>query len=177
MEINIWKFIHGKSVYLTQYNSNNKFKKYRVLIYRFQLHMEVFVCWNIKNLDCRSVYISHNLLFNWYAYGVFISKLIRYDRACSSYECFILRAMQLSNKLLWQGYVKERLKSSLRKFYGRYGDLTKQYEVPLSQMLHEILDDDQSLLNLSCLRTFFFFASNWRQIQSSKYHLYIGVLN
>ena len=50
--------------------------------------------------------------------------------------------MRLSNKLLGQGYVKERLKSSLRKFYGRYGDLTKQYEVPLSQMLHDILDDD-----------------------------------
>ena len=76
------------------------------------------------------------------AYGVFISQLIRYARACSSYECFILRAMRLSNKLLGQGYVKERLKSSLRKFYGRYGDLTKQYEVPLSRMLNDILDDD-----------------------------------
>ena len=50
--------------------------------------------------------------------------------------------MRLSNKLLGQGYVKERLKSSLRKFYGRYGDLTKQYEVPLSRMLRDILDDD-----------------------------------
>ena len=67
------------------------------------------------------------------AYGVFISQLIRYARACSSYECFILRAMRHSNKLLGQGYVKERLKSSLRKFYGRYGDLTKQYEVSLSR--------------------------------------------
>ena len=76
------------------------------------------------------------------AYGVFISQLIRYARACSSYECFILRAMRLSNKLLGQGYVKERLESSLRKFYGRYGDLTKQYEVLLSRMLHDILDDD-----------------------------------
>ena len=28
------------------------------------------------------------------AYGVFISQLIRYARACSSYECFILRAMR-----------------------------------------------------------------------------------
>ena len=37
------------------------------------------------------------------AYGVFISQLIRYARACSSYECFILRAMRLSNKLLRQG--------------------------------------------------------------------------
>ena len=74
------------------------------------------------------------------AYGVFISQLIRYARACSSYECFILRAARLSSKLLGQGYVMERLKSSLRKFYGRYGDLIKHYEVSLSQMLHDILD-------------------------------------
>ena len=76
------------------------------------------------------------------AYGVFISQLIRYVMACSSYECFILRVVRLSNKLLGQGYVKERLKSSLRKSYGRYWDLTKQYEVPLSRMLHDILEDD-----------------------------------
>ena len=31
------------------------------------------------------------------AYGVFISQLIRYARACSSYECFILRATRLSS--------------------------------------------------------------------------------
>ena len=73
------------------------------------------------------------------AYGVFISQLIRYARACSSYGCFILRATRLSNKLLEQGYVKERLESSLRKFYGRYGNLIKQYEVSLSQMLNDIL--------------------------------------
>ena len=34
------------------------------------------------------------------AHGVFISQLIRYARACSSYECFILRSTRLSNKLL-----------------------------------------------------------------------------
>ena len=76
------------------------------------------------------------------AYGVFISQLIRYARACSSYECFILRAARLSSTLLGQGYVMERLKSSLRKFYGRYGDLIKHYEVSLSQMLHDILGHD-----------------------------------
>ena len=64
------------------------------------------------------------------AYGVFISLLIRYTRACCSYGCLILRAVRLSNKLLGQENVKERLKSSLRKFYGRYGNLTKQYEAP-----------------------------------------------
>ena len=31
------------------------------------------------------------------AYGVFISQLIWYSRACSSYECFILRAARLSS--------------------------------------------------------------------------------
>ena len=76
------------------------------------------------------------------AYVVFISRLNRYVRDCSSYECFILRVVRISNKLLGQGFVKERLKSSLRKFYGRYGDLTKQYEVPLSRKIHDILDDD-----------------------------------
>ena len=46
--------------------------------------------------------------------------------------------MRLSNNLHGQGYVKERLKSSLRKFYGRNGDLIKQYDAPS----HDILEDD-----------------------------------
>ena len=37
---------------------------------------------------------------------------------------------------------RKRLKSSLRKFYGRYGDLIKQYDVSLSQMLNDILWPD-----------------------------------
>ena len=86
-------------------------------------------------------FLSSNNRYS-HASGVFISQLIRYARACSSYECFFLWAVRLSNKLLGQEYVKKRFKSSLRKFYGRYGDLTKQYEVPLSRMLHDILDDD-----------------------------------
>ena len=60
----------------------------------------------------------------------FLSQLIRYARASCSYECFLLREVRLSNKLLGQGYVKECLRSSLRKFYGRYGDLIKPYDVP-----------------------------------------------
>ena len=38
--------------------------------------------------------------------------------------------MRLSDKLLGQGHVKERLKSSLMKFYGRYGDLIKKNMKP-----------------------------------------------
>ena len=76
------------------------------------------------------------------AYDVFISQLLRYARACSSYECFILRAVRLSYKLFGQEYVMERLKSSLRKFNGRYGDLIKHYEISLSQMFYDIMGHD-----------------------------------
>ena len=76
------------------------------------------------------------------AYDVFISQLIGYARACSSYECFIRRAARRSSKRIELGYVMERLKSSLRKFYGRYGDLIKSYEASLSQMLHDFLGHD-----------------------------------
>ena len=61
---------------------------------------------------------------------------------CRIGECFIPRAARLSSKLLDQEYVRERLKLSLRKFNGRYGDLIKHYEVSLSQMLHDILRHD-----------------------------------
>ena len=36
----------------------------------------------------------------------------------------------------------ERLKSSFRKFYGRYGDLVEKYGVTLSRMLNDILTLD-----------------------------------
>ena len=59
------------------------------------------------------------------------------------------------------GYVMERLKSSLRKFYDRYGDLIKYYEVSLSQMLHDILGHDhiqwhtQLIRHYTNLRTYY----------------------
>ncbi|KAK3100197.1 hypothetical protein FSP39_016041 [Pinctada imbricata] len=73
------------------------------------------------------------------AYGVFISQLIRYARASTKYTDFVLRARRLSDKLLSQGYVCDRLTSSLRKFYGRYGELVIHYDVPLSRMVNDIL--------------------------------------
>ena len=50
-----------------------------------------------------------------------------------------MKATRLWNKLFEQGYVKKHLRSSLRMFNGRYGDLIKQYEFPLSRMLNDIL--------------------------------------
>ena len=68
------------------------------------------------------------------AYGIFICQFIRYARACSSYECFIPRARRHSSKLVKQGSIVKRLKSSFTKFYGRCGDHIQQYEVSLSSL-------------------------------------------
>ena len=45
-----------------------------------------------------------------YMYGVYISQLIRYARACSSYGDFIDRRRLLTRKLLNQCYTLEKLK-------------------------------------------------------------------
>ncbi|KAK3093644.1 hypothetical protein FSP39_018346 [Pinctada imbricata] len=72
------------------------------------------------------------------AYGVFASQLIRHARACSKYEDSIIRARRLASKLLVQGYITQRLKSSLRKFFGRYGCIIKAYQIPLPRMISDI---------------------------------------
>ena len=64
----------------------------------------------------------------------FNSQLMRYARACSPYECFILRARRLSSKLLKQGYFVECLKSSFRKFYVDTGILFSMWSFPLTNV-------------------------------------------
>ena len=56
---------------------------------------------------------------------------------------FFPECRRLSSKLLEQVYLVERLKSSFKKFFDRYGDLIQQYEVSLSWMLNDILTPDQ----------------------------------
>ena len=54
-----------------------------------------------------------------------------------------IKTARLSYKVPGHGSARERLKSSLGKFYGRYGDIIRQFEVSFSQMLHEILGHDR----------------------------------
>ena len=54
------------------------------------------------------------------AYGVYLSQMKRYSRACGSYRDFLDRGLMLTRKLLNQGFLLVKLKSSLRKFYGRH---------------------------------------------------------
>ena len=63
------------------------------------------------------------------AYGVYISQLIRYSRACGSY-----RWLLLTRKLLNQGFLLVKLKSSLRKFYIHHHDQVNRYGTSVSQM-------------------------------------------
>ena len=72
------------------------------------------------------------------AYGVYISQLIRYARACFACEDFSKRCKLLTNKLMFQGYNESRLKSSFRKFYGRYNDLVCDYKLSLAHMLNDL---------------------------------------
>ena len=66
------------------------------------------------------------------AYGVYISQLIRYSRACGSYQDFLDRGLLLTRKLLRQWFLLGKLKSSLRKFYGRNHDLVDRCGISVS---------------------------------------------
>ena len=66
-------------------------------------------------------------------YAEYISQLIRYSRACGSYQDFLFRGLLLTRRLLHQGLLLTRrllhqgflvvkLKSSLRKVYGLLHD-------------------------------------------------------
>ena len=68
------------------------------------------------------------------AYGVYIYQLIRYSRACGSYQDFLDRGLLLTRQLLIQGFLLIKLKSSLRKVYGRHHDLVDYYGISVSQM-------------------------------------------
>ena len=83
-------------------------------------------------------YISSNIPESP-AYGVYISQLLRYARACSSYCDFIYRGKALTAKLVEQGYVKTRLRVYGRKFYGRYNDIVSPYNVSLTQFLGDLI--------------------------------------
>ena len=74
------------------------------------------------------------------AYGVFVSQLIRYARACSLYHDFIWRARQLPTKLLTRGYLKPRLVSTIKKFYGRHYQRVASYTVSVTQFICDIFE-------------------------------------
>ena len=73
---------------------------------------------NIVNLP----YICSNISLTT-VYGIYISQLIRYARACSTYDQFLSRSRLLTDKLMLQGFLQSHLMSAFRNGYGRYNDL------------------------------------------------------
>ena len=73
------------------------------------------------------------------AYGVYISQLIRYARACSTYK-FPVRGNLLTDTgtLMSQGFQLSRLQAAVRKCYGRYNDLICPYNLYLGHMLSDM---------------------------------------
>jgi len=63
------------------------------------------------------------------AYGVYMSQLIRYSRACNSYQDCLHRSVLLTRKLRNQGFIETRLRSTLKMDFGRYRNLTLPYRV------------------------------------------------
>ena len=55
--------------------------------------------------------------------------MIRYSRACGSHQNFLDRGLMLTRKLMNQGFLLFKLKSSLRRFYGPHQDLVDRYEI------------------------------------------------
>jgi hypothetical protein len=67
------------------------------------------------------------------AYGVYISQLMRYSRACGSYLDVLDRGLLLTRNLLNQGFLLLILKSSRWKYYGCHNDLVCRYGMSGSQ--------------------------------------------
>jgi hypothetical protein len=58
--------------------------------------------------------------------------MIRYSRACGPYQDFLDRGLLLIMKLLNQGFLLVKLKSTLRKIYGRHHDLVDRYGISVT---------------------------------------------
>jgi hypothetical protein len=72
------------------------------------------------------------------AYGVYVSQLIRYARACSMYHDFLARSQLLPSKLMRQGYSTSRLKTAFRNCYGRHNVLVCKYKTSVSDIIADI---------------------------------------
>ena len=57
------------------------------------------------------------------SYGVYISQLVRFARCCTSVSDFHSKTIQITSKLMTQGYIYHKLRKIFGKFYGSYYDL------------------------------------------------------
>ena len=71
------------------------------------------------------------------SYGVYISQLVRFSRACTNVKDFNERNLCITEKLLKQGYRYHKLRKTFCKFYRRYPDLSQKYNCSLKSLLQQ----------------------------------------
>jgi hypothetical protein len=76
-------------------------------------------------------------------YGVYISQLILYARACSTYDQFLVWGSLLTKKLMTQGFQMSSLQAAFRKLYGRYNYVIYPYNLSLGHMLSDIFHNNR----------------------------------
>jgi len=84
------------------------------------------------------------------SYGVYISQLIQFARACSFVEDFSDRNRVITEKLLTQGYRYDKLRKTFSKFYYRNLSLISKNKSNLNTLLLSYLREDvyQKLMSI-----------------------------
>ena len=72
------------------------------------------------------------------AFGVHASQLIRYARASSDYDDFLVRSCILTSKLLRHGYRCMKLIATFKIFYGRHYDLIRKFQISVTHMVIDL---------------------------------------
>ena len=73
------------------------------------------------------------------AYEVVISQLVRYLRICCNYQDFAYRSKLLTTRLLRQGYVYQKLRSTYKTFVHRYPMTLQKYGRCLKNIITECI--------------------------------------
>ena len=77
------------------------------------------------------------------AYGVYVSRLVCFARACSEFDDFASRHDILVQKLLSQGYKIKVLRKQFSKFFQCHQDIISHYNIQLSSFLKNHLSSVQ----------------------------------
>ena len=73
-------------------------------------------------------------------YGVYISQLIRFAKACDTYPDFLTRHQRLVSTLMHQGFKYDLLCRKFKQFYRSHFDLISRYSKSVTQHLREGVD-------------------------------------
>ena len=77
------------------------------------------------------------------AHGVYVSRLIAFERICTYFQDFSERHRLLASKLLKQGYSKQKLKKVFFKFINRYQDVLMKYHADFVEHTNTVLSDNE----------------------------------